>query len=300
MKVTFAPTVALALALLIPLPTRAGILGLHTQAHLTGQGSGGSSGLYYDVTQNGSSGITNLFREGSGSGNGIQSARSFVHSEANANNLLGFSATSSSNRDGPSVPRGAALASVSWRDIIFLTAPGPGPASLQLQLQVEGSLEVSDLALAEVGVYFGNLGLTTATISTPPTLTLPIYAQLSAVQGFRSRGFTLLELTGTRMVATFTYNAPYEPTLGGYFFNLVSLARTFAARGVGAANFDSTIHLTGILGANGRPLGPGDVRFDSGLLFGPQAAPVPEPSTLLLLAGAAAVGLRRRWTKRPA
>lgn len=203
---------------------------------------------------------------------------------------------------------GRAIASVGYRDIINLGGSESLPSTIRLTFEADGQLEIRPDAagnyngtVAAFGASlfgdYNNLDLLNDAVFQNPL----VYARLgnSSQPGgtLETRGFGSWENSGSGFSGRFSVDITYNAALGGYAYNLVTIADAHSYVGTAKADFGSTVNLVGITRTDGGALDDFDISFASGMRFGPLA--VPEPSSWILLGtGGTAVfvgRLRRRW-----
>jgi hypothetical protein len=217
---------------------------------------------------------------------GIQTASAISHTVPNYSQFLGGQASSTQTQGGGGGPNAGADANASgiWRDVLFLNGPGPLPSAVTFHFTVEGVMTGSsafqDSFLARV-----DPPSTADFVRSGGTLNIINFGKTQDILGFDS--FTAGPFGG--FTATFSYRAMYDPTLGGYGFNVIESAQAVAYSNASAfVEWNDPLTASFVTNADGTPLSGFNLSFDSGLIL-PSA--VPEPSTWILAGTGSAIGL---------
>jgi hypothetical protein len=195
-----------------------------------------------------------------------------------------------------------ARAAVGYRD--FVTAHGQAPPALRFSFHVDGSF---DDYLSSLGTLVSATSVMTVSSVANKTNEFEGYTfQLGLGNpgtvnhsiGLSGDRRTIIESGPRGINYDYSINVNYDPIHQGYRFATIMEIKSeaFASGANAVADFGQTLTFTGLALPDGTPLNVNDYTFESGISF----APVPEPSSLVLVAAAITgllVGRRRRGSR---
>ncbi len=224
------------------------------------------------------------------------------HTVPNYSQFLGGQASSTQYQGlsaGTSAPYASTTATGIWRDVLFLNATGPVPPAVTFHFTVEGQMTYQYLYAGNPpSSYFDDYfsaqvvppSSTGFEYGGPPTASIDFIARNggfsnTTVQGFDS--FTSDPSGG--FTVTFSYIARYDPTLGGYGFQVTESAQaTSYINDYSYVEWNDPLTANFVTNTDGTPLSGLTLSFDSGLIL---PSSVPEPSTWILAGTGSVIGL---------
>jgi hypothetical protein len=233
------------------------------------------------------------------------------HTVPNYSQFLGGQASST---QAQGVAYGSAVVAATyatgiWRDVLFLNGTGPLPSAVTFHFTVEGNMTGLSTPYLNSAIGISYQDYFVAQVYAPSTTDFVRGGGTpnTAVFGLNvnSDGSTTPDIRGWDsftagpsggFTGTFSYQAQYDPALGGYGFNVIEGVEALAYyNNYAFVQWNDPLTANFVTNTDGTPLSGFTLSFDSGLTL-PSA--VPEPSSLIPL-GIGAVGLMGYgWRRR--
>jgi hypothetical protein len=209
------------------------------------------------------------------------------------------------------------IAGGQWQDVIRLTGTASHPSDILIGVHVEGNISLMPSQQSIVWQETARIGIANSP-ATGWLLNAPsdaagfnnlnvseVWVGIGSSQypsfflSSNTKGLTQDASSGSISVAWgATFDLAYDPSVGGYHFNLYASDHTVAESfGNVTGDFLSTFQLTSVTLPNGDPL-PGPITFDSGFTL--QSVSEPEPSSLISAGTGVLMTLAYAWGRRVA
>jgi hypothetical protein len=234
------------------------------------------------------------------------------HTVPNYNQFVGGQASSTAINPGMYA---YTVTSGTWRDVLLLNGAAPLPSAVTFHFTVEGTMADTyttnpggrTAAFDDTFMAYALPPSTTGFIdvSGPPTAIVDVAGYSDGRGNTNVSGFDSFTGTPSSFIATFSYTANYDPTLGGYGFQVTERAQALAYGYLQSSSFvewNDPLTADFVTNTDGTPLSAFTRSFDSGLQL--PGSVTPEPSTLTLFSigaiGLTGYRLRRRKSRAAA